>query len=227
LGAKAHNFPCIVIYIPNKGVPHANVTFAGMVGSHTGVNLAGVCVAEIGDSPAPAPGSPYNLQGAHFTSMFRNILYDARRLSMATDIVERTQRIKQYHYVIGDGQWEHSAEKIQAFATDPPPNDLLIWRDNDPNDPNAAFGQIKPGIVFHDEGRGAWTDISANYGNITVPIMTTIANKIATHGSNVVNVVYDTSSLEFWVSYAKNTPTGVQEAYQRPYIRIRMNDYLP
>jgi hypothetical protein len=43
-----------------------------------------------------------------------------------------------------------------------------------------------------------------------------IANQIPIRGGNVVNVVYDATAMQLWVSYAK----GEQEAYRRPYTHI-------
>jgi hypothetical protein len=223
LEAKAHNFPCVVVYIPEEGVPHVNVTFAGMVGSHTGINLAGIAVAEMGDSPDRE--YPYNLDGMPFFTLFRNILYDAHRLGDALDIVKNAKRIKRYHYVMADGRWENAAVKMKAHAPEAPPNDLVIWRDNDPTDEVAP--NVARNVVYNDEGRGAWPGIVANYGHLTANSMIDLANSIPIVGGNVVNVVYDATTLDFYVAYAQDTATGTVEAYKRPYVHVRMNDYLP
>jgi hypothetical protein len=48
--------------------------------------------------------------------------------------------------------------------------------------------------------------------------MIQIANHIPIRGSNVVDVVYDATAMQLWVSYAK----GKQEAYKRPYVLIEL-----
>ncbi len=49
LDVKAHEFPVLVVYLPDKGIPHVVPTFAGMIGAHTGMNVRGLVLAEMGD----------------------------------------------------------------------------------------------------------------------------------------------------------------------------------
>jgi hypothetical protein len=215
MNVGAHNYPVVVLYLPNQGQPHINVTFAGMIGSHTGMNASGIVLAEMGDSPASE--KPYNLNGAHFTTMFRHLLYDATSLTASLDIITDTTRIKRYHYVIGDGRNTLGAVKIKAHSPETPPNDLIIWHDNDPTDANAP--NVAEDVVYNDEGRGAFPMITADYGHLDKDKMIAIANSIPIHGNNVVNVVYDATSLECWISYA----SGSSEAYTQPYAHFSMN----
>lgn len=209
VGVQAHDYPAVVVYMPQQGQVHMNVAFAGLVGSHTGMNAAGIVLSEMGDSPGSE--RPYDLDGSHFMPMFRHILYDAGNLTDALDILRNTKRIKRYHYVMGDGKAELGAVKVRAHAPETPPNDLLIWSDNDPADEFAPA--VTQNVVYNDEGRGAFPMITADYGSLDAPKMTAIANAIATHGGNVVNAIYDATDLEFWVAYAN----GTGEAYVQPY----------
>ncbi len=59
LEVKAHEFPVIVVYVPDKGIPHVVPTFAGMIGAHTGMNVRGLVLAEMGD--ASAKEMPYQV----------------------------------------------------------------------------------------------------------------------------------------------------------------------
>lgn len=209
LNAMAHNLPAIVIYLPEDGIPHMNVTFAGLIGSHTGMNAAGITLAQMGDSPGGE--KPYDLEGTHFMAMLRNILYDADNLTEALDIITNAKRIKRYHYVYGDGKSEVRAVKIKAHSPLTPPNDLVIWTDNDPTDEFAP--NVVEDVVYNDEGRGAFLLIMNDYGALDAQKMIAIANAIPIVGSNVVNCVYDATTLEFWISYALNS----SQAYQQPY----------
>ena len=58
--------------------------------------------------------------------------------------------------------------------------------------------------------------LKRDYGALNADKMIHIANQIPIRGGNVVNVVYDATALQLWISYAK----GDQEAYRRPYTRI-------
>jgi len=214
--AMAHEFPAIVMYMPDSGRPHLNIAFAGLVGSHTGMNDRGIVLSEMGDSPSSE--MPYDLDGTHFMPMFRNILYDANNLTDALNILTNAQRIKRYHYVFGDGQTELQAAKIKAHAPELPPDDLVVWFDNDPTDEFAP--DVAEDVVYNDEGRGAFPMIMADYGALDAAKLINIANTIAMSG-NVVNVVYDATSLDFWVSYA----SGWTRAAELPYAAGSMRGF--
>jgi hypothetical protein len=208
----AQDHPCIVIYIPNQGIPHVNITFAGFIGANTGMNAQGIVLSEMGDSPGRE--YPYDINGVHFTTLFRTVLYDADSLDKAIDLFKSAERIKKYHFVVGDGQ-HRKAVKMLAHAPR-----LVIWHDNDPQDELAP--NVLKNVVYQDEGRGAFRPLRQMYGKIGAPDMIGVACKIPIKGGNVLDVVYDATALEFWVAYAKKDV----EAYKRPFVHVRLNDYL-
>jgi PhoPQ-activated pathogenicity-related protein len=216
MNSGAQQYPVIVFYMPQQGHPHVNITFAGEVGSMAGMNAAGIALSEIGDSPGSE--YPYNLNGAHFMPLFRQILYDADNLTQALDMLSNAHRIKRYHYVFGDGK-TLDARKIRAHAPETPPADLITWRDNDPTDPVLGEGlSVYPDVVYHAEGRDpiANSHIAANHGQYDAEKMIDLSRSVATHGSNVMDVVYDATALEFWVAFAE----GPVEAYLQPYVHV-------
>jgi isopenicillin-N N-acyltransferase like protein len=210
VGAQDH--PCIVVYLPDQGIPHANITFAGYIGSNTGINAQGIVLSEMGDSPGR--DYPFDINGVHFTTLFRQVMYDARNLDEAVDLFTSAKRIKKYHYVVGDGK-NLQAVKIRAYAPD-----IVIWKDNDSTDELAP--NIIEQVVYQDEGRGAFAPLKKLYGQIGSEEMIDLACKIPIRGANLLDVVYDATALEFWVAYAEKEV----EAYERPFVHVRLKDYL-
>jgi len=216
------DYPLIVVYIPQTGVAHVNIGFAGMVGSNTGMNTEGIALSEKGASPSS--DYPFDLNGVHFTVLFRNILQDAHRMEQALDILTNTQRIKKYRYVIGDAgiPWGVSASpavKVKAFAPD---NILNIWTDDDPTD--ELFPNVLPNVVYMTmNNTAAWNNFNANYGLYTADSMIGLSRLVASPGGNLMDVVYDATMREMWVAYAE----GSQDASVRPYVHFNLNDYLP
>jgi hypothetical protein len=215
---KAHlqDFPMVAIYLPREGIAHMNVSFAGAIGVNTGMNAEGITLSEAGDSPEA--DRPYNLDGHHFLSMFRDILYDAHNLDEAVRIVRDAKRIKKYHYLIGDGR-NKKAAKMKAHA----PN-LEIWSDNDVKDEVAP--NVLKDIVYNAEGRDpiAYAHLKRNSGRYDADAMIQLSKAIGTLGGNLMDSVYDATTLEVWVAYAN----GADEcAYRRPYVHISMKDYMP
>lgn len=212
LEAHAHDLPCVIVYHPKDGIPHVNVSFAGYIGVNTGINAQGIVLSEMGDSPKR--DYPFNLDGAHFTHLFRDILQDCDSIDAAVDRIKSAQRIKKYHYVVGDGQAPR-AVKMKAHAPD-----LVIWNDNDPTDELAP--RVLDDVVYQDEGRGAFEPLKQAWGRIDAETLKGVACAIPIKGGNVLDVVYDATACEFWVSYAR----GETEAYLRPFVHVRMADYL-
>ncbi|MCA9074183.1 MAG: hypothetical protein KDA93_04055 [Planctomycetaceae bacterium] len=218
LGLGAQDHPLIVVYLPNDGVPHVNITFAGFIGANTGMNAEGIVLSEMGDSPGSE--YPFDLNGVHFTTLFRSVLYDAKTLDDAVGQFRDAKRIKKYHYVVGDGLTAKGEPKqaVKMLAHAP---DLIVWTDNDPKDELAP--EVLKQIVYQDEGRGAFAPLTKVYGEIGGPEMIDIACQIPIKGGNVLDVVYDATALEFWVSFASNDA----EAFERPFVHVKLADYLP
>ncbi len=214
--AHLQDVPCVVIYIPKDGIPHINPSFAGSIGCHTGMNFEGITLTEIGDSPAK--DGPYDMHGLHFMIMFRQILYSAKTLDQAVQMIKDTKRIKKYHFVVGDGKIP-AAVKMRAWA----PN-LVIWKDNDSKDEMAPV--VFPNIVYHAEDR---TPTARGHlsqygkGRYDIDAVIQLSKAIGTLGGNLMNVAYDGTAHEAWISYAEKDEC----AYRRPYVRVRMQDFVP
>ena len=86
LAVGAHDFPVVVVYLPTRGIPHVVPTFSGVIGAHTGMNVRGIVLSEMGDSPAK--DAPYDVHAPHFTVFFRSLLYDADSLGRALEIFQ-------------------------------------------------------------------------------------------------------------------------------------------
>lgn len=214
--AHLQDFPCVVIYVPKDGIAHLNPSFAGSIGCHTGMNAEGITLTEIGDSPSSEKA--YDLHGLHFMMMFRDILYSARTLDQAIQIIKDTKRIKKYHFVVGDGKIP-AAVKMKAWAPE-----LLIWKDNDPNDELAP--QVFKHVVYHAESRdptarGHFSEYAQ--GRYDMDAVIQLSKAIGTLGGNLMNVAYDATALEAWVSYAEKSEC----AYRRPYVQVKLKDFLP
>ena len=207
-----HNYPMVVLYIPNQGVPHIVPSFAGMIGAHTGMNAKGIALSEMGD--ASKKEAPYHVHAPHFTSFFRTMLYDSKSLTEAVEIFRAQPQTKRYHFVFGDGQNELGAVKVRTNASNPVSTEIDLWKDNDKTD--EFYPNVLSCVVYNDEGRGAFPTLKTETGKLDGPKLVALANKIPIKGGNVENVVYDATALRMWVSYAK----GSEEAYKRPYIFI-------
>ena len=216
LRAGAHEFPVVVVYVPEWGQPHVTPSFAGFIGAHCGMNAAGIVLSEIGD--ASAKEMPYDIHAPHFTAWFRTLLFDATTVTEALDGFRRVPPTKRYHFVFGDGLTERRAVKIRAHTgAGLPAPQVNVWKDNDPSDELAP--QVLACAVYHDEGRGVFPALRSGAGTLNGERMIALANSIPIQGGNVMNAVFDATGLRLWVSYAG----AGQEAYQRPYVHLDLS----
>ena len=214
--AHLQDFRCVVVYIPKNGLAHINPSFAGSIGCHTGMNEEGITLTEIGDSPAS--DGPYDMHGLHFMIMFRQILSSAKTLDEAVQMIKDAKRIKKYHFVVGDGKIP-AAVKMKAWAPD-----LVIWKDNDPTDELAPT--VFPDIVYHAESRDPTAQAHLGeygQGRYDIDAVIQLSKSVGTLGGNLMNVAYDATAREAWISYA----LGDECAYRRPYVRVKMSDFVP
>jgi hypothetical protein len=210
--AGLQDYPAIVVYYPSSGNVHANVGFAGIVGSVAGLNNKGIALTEKGASPSS--DYPFNLNGVPFFVMFRDILQDASTLSQALTIVSSAQRIKKYYYVIGDGRLPGGV-KVRAFAPY-----LDVWDDNDPAD--ELYPYVMPNVVYVTmNNTAAWNHLNSNYGKYNAALMVDLSRLVADSDGNLMNVVYDATSREMWIAYAE----GTAPAHQRSYVHFKLSNY--
>ncbi len=215
---ELQNYPTIVIYKPDKGIAHASPAFAGYIAAHTGINAKGIVLSEKGASPGKE--YPFNLDGTHFSTLFRDILYDANNLNEAVDMIKSTKLIKRYHLYVGDGKPE-TMGAVKILVSSPDSVKLTIWKDNDPTDEVAP--KVKENVCYYTmKNEKAYNFLSENYGKFDHEKMIELSKLVADDDGNLEDVVYDATSLEMWIAYAKD----LEIAGSRPYIHIDLKKYL-
>ena len=214
MDAGLQNFPVLLVTLPEKGIPHISATFAGFLGVNTGMNAQGTVLTAIADSPSR--DYPFDLDGVPFFILQSDLLHDANTLDEALTMMKRAKRIKKYHYIVANGK-EKAGAKVKAHSPD-----IRIWKDNDPTDEEAP--RIFEDLVYQAEKRNplAIEHIKKNYGKYDVDRVIDFTKTVPIKGSNLLAVVYDATDLNLWVSYAR----GKTEAYQCPFVPVRLTDYL-
>ena len=217
MDAGLQDHPLIVVYLPDKGTAHINVTFAGYIASHTGMNANHLVFGEKGRSKSSE--FPYNIKGKHFSFLFREMMYDATSLEDVLSTVRKGPLIKRYCLYFADGNGEGSGAKVAVNAPDE--EQVTVWRDNDASDPVAP--DVFKGVVYHTmEDDDAAVYIRMYHGSFDAEKMISLSKLVADMGSNLMDVVYDATTLEIWVAYAN----GQEEAALQKYVHVDMKKYL-
>ncbi len=216
--ANLQDYPVIVVYLPNEGHAHVLPTFPGYIGAHAGLNAKGIALSEKGASPSS--DFPFDLDGTHFSTFFRDLLYDADNLEEALKMVEETKLIKRYRFYIGDGQKETmGAAKI--FVSSPDSVKKHIWKGNDQNDEMAPY-MVENAIYYTMNNEACYTHLKENKGKYNVQKMIELSRALGVDSDNLVNIVYDATDLKFWIAYAQ----GEEGAKHREYVEFDFSKYV-
>ena len=218
MDAGLQDYPVVVIYVPTEGTPHVNVSFAGYIASHTGMNANHLVFGEKGASPRSE--FPYNIKGSYFSFLFRQMMYDTKTLDDILNTIETTTLIKRYFLFFSDG---NEATKGGAKVLVSTPDDIkyTIWKDNAPTD-NVAPNTF-PNVIYQTMNNDtASVIIKNNLGSFDVEKMINLSKAVADDDSNLMDVVYDATTLELWVAYAN----GAVNASKQNYVHISMQEFM-
>lgn len=108
IGKSIQKSAVLIIAEPKDKLPFANVSYAGFIGSVTGMNAAHIAIGEIG-------GHGYGYwDGVPMAFLMRSVLENAHTLSEAQAIFQNASRTCEYYYVVSDGNTNTS---IGIYAT--------------------------------------------------------------------------------------------------------------
>jgi hypothetical protein len=210
--------PVVVVYVPDNGAVQVNVSFAGYIASHTGMNANHLVFGEIGESPQSE--FPYDINGAHFSFLFRKMMYDATSLDNIIHTLKTTPLIKRYFLFFSDGRKE-SEGGIKVLVSTPDSVKLHIWKDNDPTDIDAP--NVLPKVVYNTMNNPvAFKMLKEYYGKFDAQKMIELSRAVADEGGNLMDVVYDATTLELWVAYAN----GQEDASKQEYVHLSLDEIL-
>ena len=96
MGLQEH--AVLIIQEPQGKIPFVNVSYAGFIGSVTGMNLEQISIGEMGG------GGVGQWDGIPMSFLVRMVLDDARTLNDAVGIFKNNPRTCEYYYVIADAK---------------------------------------------------------------------------------------------------------------------------
>jgi len=217
--AEIQKHPVIAVHVPDEGLPFANIGWAGMIGSVSGINADRIALSEIGDDYDKANDT---FDGMPFMYMLRDVLQFDGRLDHAIARVRATPRTTSLMYAIGDGEFGevralqtshtlcnvYNPDNLEPLTkTHPRINDVVYW--------GMSWNVPKYDQALHDK-------LVEHYGHIDAKV--TIEDILPSVGTgNLQAVVYDLTDLRIWVANARAAgEQGPLNAYERPFVEIDM-----
>jgi isopenicillin-N N-acyltransferase like protein len=205
------NHAVIVVAEPEGGIPFVNVTYAGFLGSVTGMNAEHVSIGEMGGRGLG------HWEGVPMAILVREVLEQGKDLETAISIFRDNPRTCQYFYVIAD------AKTNQAVGME------ASWD---------KFDVIRPGTA-HELLPHAVTDcallsagdryeelvrrVKAKHGQFNHEDALRLMDRGVAMKSNLHNVLFEPKTTRFWVANA--TPDG-QPAAEQNYHSFQLTELL-
>ena len=194
----------LMIAEPDGGIPFVNVTYAGFVGSVTGMNAAHLSIGEMGGRGMG------HWDGTPMAFLVRRVLEEANNLDEAVAIFRDSERTCEYYYVVADGK-DNRALGLAAH-----------WNKFE----TVAPGQVHPrlpepiqdavvlsaGDRYHELCRR----IRDEQGTIDAARAWSLMDRPVAMKSNLHNVLFEPRSTRLWVANASpdGQPAATQHRFQ-------------
>lgn len=246
IGRNLQSTAVLQVVEPDEGIPFLNVTYAGFIGTVTGMNNEKIAIGEIG-------GQGYgSWDGIPMAFLLRDILQYASSIEEAKTILQTSPRTCEYYYVFSDGK---TNESIGVYATadqlhfiSPGESYALVAQNefahtsctlqNTPHqtllyesDGSLSFlFRLQPkDCLFltgfpHPERYPALIDRALNqYGAIDADALIDIIKRPVARPSNLHNAIFKPAELKVWISHAgpDNEP-----ACDQPYSTWNLSELL-
>ncbi len=208
---KLQEHPVLMVAKPDGKIPFLNVTYAGFIGSVTGMNAEKVSLGEMGGRGLG------KWKGVPMAVLMRWALQDAKTLDDAVAIFRDNPRTCEYYYVIADGKtgkavgMEAGAEKFSTISMGES-HQLL---------PHA----VKDAVLLSagDRYELLVKRVQESHGKVDAGKAIRLMDRPVAMGSNLHNVLFESSTTRFWVAHAgkDGSPAATQ-----PYRGFKFSELL-
>ena len=211
---KLQDHAVLVVAEPDGGVPFANVTYAGFVGSVTGMNARQVSIGEMGGRGLG------KWAGTPMAFLVRRVLEEAKTLDEAIAIFRDSRRTCEYYYVLAD------AKADQAVGMEAGADRFELVR---PGQAHKLLPTPVPGTVLLSAGEryGHLCRLTKRVldadGRFTPEAAIRLMDKPVAMDSNLHNVLFAPGLGKLWVA---NASTDMQPAWTQKSHEFDLNALL-
>lgn len=196
---------------PIGKIPFVNVTYAGFIGSVTGMNAERISIGEMGGKGMG------HWDGIPMALLVRMVLEEADGLDRAVAIFHDNPRTCEYYYVIADGE-SNDAVGMEAswntFTT------VGLGRSN-PKLPHAVKDAVA--LSAGDRYEELVRRIKAGHGRFDADSARRLMDRPVAMKSNLHNVLFETTTTRLWVA---NADKDGRPAADQPYHAFNLRELL-
>ena len=201
----------LIVAEPEGGVPFVNVTYAGFIGSVTGMNREQVAIGEMGG------GGLGHWDGVPMAFLVREVLERAKNLEQAISIFRDSPRTCQYFYVISDGKTSEAVGMEASW------NQFAVIR---PGEEHALLPKPIKDAVLLSAGKRYQELVrraDAQHGQIDDEAARRLMDRGVSTGGNLHNALFAPRSTKLWIA---NASAAKEPAATQPYVEFQLTELL-
>ncbi len=208
---KLQDHAVLVIAEPEGAIPFVNVTYAGFIGSVTGMNARKISVGEMGG------GGLGHWEGVPMALLVRMALEEADNLDEAIAVFRDHPRTCQYFYVVADGNSGRAVgmeASWDAFS-------VIKMGESEPRLPHAVKDSVllSAGSRYEELARR----VKEGHGTFDADSARRLMERPVAMKSNLHSVLFETTTGRFWVA---NASTDGEPAAGQPYHGFQLSELL-
>jgi len=196
---------------PDGKIPFVNVTYAGFVGSVTGMNAKKVSIGEMGGKGLG------HWDGVPMAFLVRMVLEEAETLDQAVAIFRDHPRTCEYYFVIADGK----SGKAVGMEASWDVFSVIAMGDSHPKLPDG----VKDAVLLSagDRYKELTRRVKAGLGGFDADSARRLMDRPVAMKSNLHSVLFETTTGRFWVA---NADKAGNPAAEQPYRAFQLFDLL-
>ena len=201
----------LIVAEPDGGIPFVNVTYAGFIGSVTGMNAEHVSVGEMGG------GGLGFWAGMPMAFLVREVLEKGKDLETAISVFRDNRRTCQYFYVVADGKTNEAVGMEASFGV----FSLIKQGESHPLLPTAVKDCVL--LSAGDRYKKLVERAQTGHGQFTAESAMELMSRPVAMKSNLHNVLFEPKSTKLWVA---NATKDKKPAAEQKYFSFQLNELL-
>jgi isopenicillin-N N-acyltransferase like protein len=208
---KLQDHAVLVVAEPEGAIPFVNVTYAGFIGSVTGMNAKKVSIGEMGGA------GQGHWDGVPMALLVRMALEEADDLDEAIAVFRDHPRTCQYFYVIADGKLGKGVGMEASWNA----FQVIQMGESDPRLPHP----VKDGVLLSAGTRyeELAKRVQAGHGTFDAESARHLMDRPVAMKSNLHSVLFESTTTRFWVA---NASLDGQPAASQPYHAFQLSELL-
>ncbi len=201
----------LIVAEPDGEIPFVNVTYAGFIGSVTGMNAQHIAIGEMGG------GGQGQWKGVPMAFLVREVLQTAKTLDQAIAVFRDNPRTCEYFFVVSDAK----SNKAVGLATD--------WKSMQVIHPGQAHPRlpepVKDAVLMSsgDRYKELVRRVKAEFGRIDTQKAIHLMDRPVAMKSNLHDALFVPATTKFWVA---NASKDCQPAATQPYHEFQLTALL-